>query len=275
MGHTLEWHETVYGDTAAPPVVFLHGFLGRGVDWDPVAAALSDSFYCLCPDLPGHGDTHIENPAAPPDLAAAAESLMARLEKRGCHRPALVGYSMGGRMALYCACLWPERFSCVVIESASPGLKSEEERQARREQDEALALRLDMARDPALLRAFLQDWYTQPLFASLAEKPRLLEDLLVRRCANRPEQLAASLRGMGVGLQPGLWEALPDYSLPTLAITGALDRKFCQITEEMSDLCPHIAVHVMADCGHNVHLENPSRYTTVIRPFLEAGIQKT
>jgi 2-succinyl-6-hydroxy-2,4-cyclohexadiene-1-carboxylate synthase len=272
MKHSLEWHQTVYGNSASPPVVFLHGFLGRGKDWGSVAEALSDGFYCVCPDLPGHGDTLIEDLAAPPVFPAAAESLAAWIDEMGLKRPALAGYSMGGRLALYCACQWPERFSRVVIESASPGLKTDEERQARLEQDEALAVQLDAARDQALFRAFLEAWYAQPLFSSLAKKPALLDDLISRRIDNRSEQLAAALRALGTGAQPGLWDALPGYRLPTLAIAGAMDRKYCQIAEEMSDSCPRIAVHVMADCGHNVHFENPGGYTTVIRSFLEAGI---
>lgn len=270
MGHSREWHETVYGDSAAPPVVFLHGFLGCGADWDVVARPLSDAFYCVCPDLPGHGASLIQDTAAPPDFSEAAAALAARLVEMGLKRPALAGYSMGGRLALYCACRWPERFSCVVIESASPGLKTDSDRAARLEQDEALAVQLDAARDPALFRAFLEAWYAQPLFSSLAKKPALLDDLISRRTGNRPEQLAAALRALGTGAQPGLWDALPGYRLPTLTIAGALDRKYCQIAEEMSDSCARIAVHVMADCGHNVHFENPSGYTTVIRSFLEA-----
>ncbi len=125
--------------------------------------------------------------------------------------------------------------------------------------------------DPSGFREFLEAWYDQALFASLAKCPerraRLIEDRLTRN----PEALAASLQGMGAGAQPSLWEELGAYKTPTLLLVGQEDRKFRIIAEEMSDRSEKIALEVFDGCGHNVHLENPARYTTVLKGFLKAG----
>lgn len=70
----------------------------------------------------------------------------------------LAGYSMGGRIALYLALRFPNLFRKTVIISASPGLKTEEERQTRKESDERLALNIEEN-----FESFLREWYSQPL----------------------------------------------------------------------------------------------------------------
>jgi pimeloyl-ACP methyl ester carboxylesterase len=133
------WNETTDGDPAHPAVLFLHGFMGRREDWKPVVAALAEEYYCICPDLPGHGKNCLPGSGAGWEMAEAASGLMLLLNKYQIERCALVGYSMGGRLALYLAATYPKRFTRVVLESASPGLRTEEERAPRRQHDDNLA----------------------------------------------------------------------------------------------------------------------------------------
>jgi 2-succinyl-6-hydroxy-2,4-cyclohexadiene-1-carboxylate synthase len=257
-------------ETRPTTVLFLHGFLGCGADWAPIIEGLGAEFHCIAPDLPGHGGATLDALAGKCGFIATAKALLKRLDKEQVPQCALVGYSMGGRIALYLALRYPHRFPRVALESASPGLREESERAPRREQDEALARRLETM-DDAKFRAFLEEWYGQPLFASLAQHPALRAGLIERRMRNSPAALAAALRGMGLAAQPSLWAALPDFRTPALLIVGSRDRKFCPIAERMSEYRSNIAVHEMADCGHNVHLENPSGYTTVLKRFLESA----
>lgn len=260
------------GSKDALPVLLLHGFLGDADDWEDIVRGLGDDLRCLCADL----NVLARGGAEACTMGRASESLLSALDALGVRQCALVGYSMGGRLALYCAIRHPARFSRVVLESASPGLRTEEERAVRREHDEALAQRLDAAANAApderarLLRAFADWWYDQPLFASLAGAPERREALVCRRLGADPAALAALLRGMGSGTQPGLWEALPAYRTPTLLVVGELDRKFRILAEEMGEACPAMAVEAFAGCGHNVHWENPGGYTTAIKAFLAA-----
>jgi 2-succinyl-6-hydroxy-2,4-cyclohexadiene-1-carboxylate synthase len=263
-----DWQEIQRGDAANPAVLLLHGFLGESADWMEVADGLCTDFYCLCPDLPGHGRTHAAGSIF--TMAYAAETLMLRLDALKIARCSVAGYSMGGRLALYLAVHHPDRFQRVMLESASPGLQNGEERMQRQQHDEALADRLESMPE-AEFSQFVSEWYEQPMFATLKQDPGRFYQLIARRRHNRPKSLSAALRGMGVGVQSSLWENLPDYRVPTLLITGEADHKFRQVAEKMCEACPAMALHVMAGCGHNVHYENPSGYTMLLRSFLASN----
>jgi len=251
-----------------PPVVLLHGFLGSGEDWRALRTGLSPTFRCICPDLPGHGDGGAPEGQG---LEETSDDLVGHFDDWRNARGGLVGYSMGGRLALLMALRHPSRLACLVLESASPGLKTEEERQARMRHDRDLAMRLEQAvRTPAGFRDFLRAWYDQPLFASLHDHEGLVERLIESR--RRSAALAEALRVFGTGAQPSLWEALSEHRIPTLLIVGERDRKYRFLAEEMAERCPAMAMEVFANCGHNVHLEHPDGYTTAVRSFLSANL---
>src|ERR687894_1108620 len=155
-------HE-VSGDPLSPTILFLHGFMGSSADWRGAIAALGDRYFCIAVDLPGHGASL----GMPPDtytIEGAARAVIGILDELERVRTVIAGYSMGGRLALYLALRYPERCAGLLLESASPGIEDEEERTARRETDEEWARCLESGD----FEAFLQDWYAQPLFASLA-----------------------------------------------------------------------------------------------------------
>jgi 2-succinyl-6-hydroxy-2,4-cyclohexadiene-1-carboxylate synthase len=271
MTATIHWNLTAKGNPQDPALLLLHGFLGSARDWAEILPSLADAHFCVCASLPGHGATLIDGDPGTLTMTEVADSLLARLLTLREGPWNILGYSMGGRLALYLAVTQPQCFQRAVIESASPGLRNEDDRAQRKEQDDRLAFRLDAANSDADWRAFLDEWYAQPIFANLAEQPDLLESLIARRINDRPAAPAAALRCLGTGAQPSLWERLPEHKTPTLVIVGARDRKYRLIAEEMSDCCPAIAIHEMAACGHNVHIENPDGYSTVLKSFLEAG----
>jgi len=239
--------------------------MGEGADWMEIVDELSEGYRCICPDLPGHGRNR-PHTGTPFTMDYAAATLLCRLDALNVRTCGIVGYSMGGRLALYLAIHHPDRFTRVVLESASPGIRNEEERQQREQHDRALANRLESL-SPELFSDFVMEWYNQPLFASLMRDPGRREQLILRRRRNNPAGLAASLRGMGAGAQPSLWERLGGYTTPTVLLVGELDHKFRQFAEDMSEACPAMAVQCMTGCGHNVHFENPSGYTMALKRF--------
>ena len=254
------------GDPGLPTVLFLHGFMGSSDDWRVVAEALEDRAFAVAVDLPGHGASLGLTPEAYTTEGAAAAVIRA-LDDLGVEKAALVGYSMGGRLALCMALRYPERCSRLLLESSSPGLEGEEERATRRAADEERARRLE-SED---FEAFLQDWYRQPLFAPLARDERLLRNTLEARRRNDPAELARSLRGMGAGAQPPLWGELAGLRVPALAVAGELDGKFVEIARRMSRITPKVRTAVIPGVGHNVRAEAPGRYSVLLQTFLEAG----
>lgn len=257
--------ELAFQQPARPAVLLLHGFMGAASDWRAVVAALEVQYRCLAVDLPGHGRS-VGLAREAYTMAGAAKGLVKVLDEAGLERCAIVGYSMGGRLALYFALAYPERCTRLLLESASPGLEAEAERAARRAEDEGRARRLVEEG----LAVFLKNWYHQPLFASLGRQEGLVETLIARRLRNDPHELARSLRGMGTGQQPSLWERLGDLRVSTLALTGALDPKYAGIVRRMGRLNPHVQAVVVSGAGHNVHAEAPALYLNHLNDFLNA-----
>lgn len=150
-----------------------------------------------------------------------------------------------------------------VLESASPGLACKADRATRREVDRERAERI--ADD---FEAFLEDWYRQPLFASLA-RHGLVDAMVERRRYDRPDELGRSLRGMGTGAQPPLWERIAALRIPTLALTGARDAKCVGITARMARRNPRIRPVFVPEAGHNVHAERPGRFRDRLCCFID------
>lgn len=258
------------GDESRPPVVLLHGFMGNAHDWKPVAETLGETHHVLGVNLPGHGPGWTADQTAAMDFASCAAAIEAHLEAMGRAPAAFLGYSMGGRLALYLAMRHPGAVSRLILESSSPGLDTEEKRTLRATRDRDLADRLANLRTGSEeFRAFLDEWYAMPLFASLQRHPDKLAALIETRAATcDPALLAAALRALGTGAQPNLWPDLHALKTPTLAITGQDDRKFRIIAEDMALASPAIATEILTGCGHNVHLECPAAFMTVVRAFL-------
>lgn len=251
------------GNTSKPPIIFLHGFLGDCYEFQEVMARLSHDFYCIAIALPGHGKTKVVGDANCYTMASTADGLIQFLEVLQIKKCFLVGYSMGGRLALYLTLRFPTYFHKVILESASPGLKTQAARNQRIQSDSKLAQALEMEN----FSSFLAKWYAQPLFASMQRHPDF-ERILAHRLQNNPFALAKSLRNLGLGCQPSLWIEFQQNVIPLLLVVGELDRKFVSINTEMANLCKAAQLQIMSSCGHNIHFEDANSFIEQIRCFL-------
>src|SRR5205814_18282 len=198
-------------------------------------------------DMLGHGRS--DAPADPQrySIEHSREDIIAALRELGIKpgEAILLGYSMGGRIALYSA--FSGFFRAIILESASPGLASATDRAKRRDSDNALADRIE--RDG--LAAFIAHWEQLPLFASQSALPRETRaSLREQRLRNRPVGLANSLRGVGTGMQPSLHDRLQELHIPVLLIAGALDTKYCAIARNMAAALSHSMLHIVSNAGH-------------------------
>src|SRR5271168_2761562 len=226
-------------------VVLLHGFSGTRRAWDGVIAALDQERYRpLALDLPGHGQA--ADAPRPITFAGCVEHVLAR----GPERFALCGYSLGGRVALHVALAAPERVARLVLVSASPGIEDAGERAARRGADELVARELESAP----YERFIERWRTQPLFA--ADPPAVGALAREDQRRNRPDALAAVLRGIGTGEMRPLWDRLGELGMPVTVVVGERDAKFRALGARMVELLPNAELIVLAG-GHGLPLENP------------------
>lgn len=246
-------------------LLLLHGFTLSHETWAGVVDKLAEHYHVVAPDLLGHGSTDCPADDERFTMAEVVLDLQIMMESFGESPYYVLGYSMGGRVALSYATAYPQIIKGLVLESASPGLKTSQERAVRRESDEALAQKIENLGVPA----FVAEWEQTPLFSSMQRLPDATIALQRKiRRAQSSKGLAASLRGFGTGQQPALWEELSSLSVPVCLISGSLDLKFTSIAAEMSRIMPNAKHVVVEDSGHTPHIEQPDRFLETVEHFL-------
>lgn len=253
----------VWGE--GPALLLLHGFTGTGATWLPFRSAWA-GFRCIAPDLLGHGDSGCPSNPGRYTMDQAAGDVLGLLDALAVPRAAVLGYSMGGRVAFHLALAAPGRLWALVAESASPGIEDPAEREARRLSDETLA----RAIQEGGVTAFVERWQSQPLFASQQRLPDAVRAALQhQRMSHSPGGLANVLRGMGAGAHGPLWGRLRDIPVPVLLLAGEHDEKYRGIAQRAAALLPCARAEVVPGAGHAVHLERPAAFARAVRSFLE------
>jgi 2-succinyl-6-hydroxy-2,4-cyclohexadiene-1-carboxylate synthase len=269
MGGSFTTNDASYyveAEGSGESLLLLHGFTGSSVNWAGHISALAQRYRVFAIDILGHGRS--DAPADPAryrmeNVAGDIAAVLAELKAAPVH---LLGYSMGGRLALYLAITYPTLVKSLILESASPGVETAEERRQRRRQDEQLAKWIEREG----IEAFVRRWEQLPLFASQQNLPPSVRDNLRRqRRQNTTQGLANSLRGMGTGAQPSLWSRLPELAMPVLLLAGELDSKFVAIAQQMAARLPAAWLTVVPGAGHTIHLERPALFDEVVLGWLD------
>ena len=276
----------------SPRLVLLHGLLGSAQDWQPLLQALPASLrqQALALDLPGH------SPAAGPavDFAHWPAWLDQRLKAHQVGDFILLGYSLGGRLALhYSATVHAAtihaataeaatihaatndavitdtatpanrpRLCGLIVESGHPGLVGIDERRLRARQDARWVRRF--WREP--FTEVLADWYQQPVFAELDATQR--QQLIALRGQQDGRAIARMLAATSLARQPDHRAWLADSVLPTLWLSGARDQKFSALACQLARDCPRLAADLIAHAGHNVHRDAPEAMAARLQAWL-------
>nr|WP_279161822.1 2-succinyl-6-hydroxy-2,4-cyclohexadiene-1-carboxylate synthase [Plesiomonas shigelloides] len=256
--HCVRRGDTALSEQGKPWLVWLHGFLGNGDDWQAVTGQLAD-YPLLTVDLPGHGGS---SGFSVRSMAEVNRLLTATLAAQGIHDYWLIGYSMGGRIAAYHATQTangqpPQGLCGLILEGVHPGLPQEEQCLGRWYHDRRWAERF--RREP--LTDVLRDWYRQPVFADL--NPTQRSELQQRRAANDGRALAMMLEGSSLGRQPQMGQPLRDLPLPFHYLCGETDLKFVTLARQHG-----YPLALIPQAGHNAHYGNPTAYAAQIRAIL-------
>jgi 2-succinyl-6-hydroxy-2,4-cyclohexadiene-1-carboxylate synthase len=263
-------------------ILFLHGFLGDENEFKHIGRNFERTHSVVYASLSSVSPKGFVMPAkagiqsrTTGEIRNSREAIAVLLEARLQQRPSialdasfrwhdklprtqwhLVGYSMGGRIALQLACRWPHLIHRLTLISASPGLETARERRARFLADDLLANQMRRTS----MRDFLAFWYRQPLFRQFRAHPRF-QELFTRRLQHDPHEMADTLLSYSTGTLPPLWERLAHLTIPTEFICGEQDAKFCDIGRRLTKLNPQIQLRVVANVGHVVHWEAPNAVT--------------
>lgn len=262
----IDVHVVMEGETTSPTVVLLHGFSGSVKTWSEVMADLKDKFRVIAIDLIGHGQSAVIEDSLRYGMNEQIVDLEEVFNQLDLKLFSLVGYSMGGRIALAYAAKYPERVTSLILESASPGLATEEERSARRKSDKMLAEKI--IQDG--IDSFVDLWENIPLFDSQKDLPlKYRNKVRVERIGQNEIGLANSLLGIGTGSQPSYWSKLNGMTMPVLLITGEYDKKFIGISREMEKFFPNAHELTINGTGHAIHVEKPSLFATMIEEYID------
>lgn len=275
------------GAASSVPAVLLHGFAQSASSWETVAPLLAENRTVYALDLVGHGGSSVPYSPMPYTLRAQGEALLAFLKEvahagaaadggartktaRRRMRPAVVGYSMGGRVALAALQADPSAFAAaagtLVLESAGlgPDAPRAREEAAARDAEQARRLRSQG------LAAFMDAWERQPLFASQRALPASARARVrAGRLANDAEALARTFEHAGQHAMPPreevlrLLAGLQEAGVPVHYLAGAEDAKYRAFAEAIP---PAAATpHVVEAAGHNIHLEQPNAFAALVQ----------
>ena len=245
------------------PVTLLHGFTQSGRSWQEVISAMPAGWRFMVPDLRGHGETRLR-PGATCSMEACATDLEMLWGHLGIELTHLVGYSMGGRLAIHVAARHPDRLLSLVTIGAHAGLEREA-REGRKLDDEALAERIE--KDG--VEAFVNYWAGLPLFAGLERRgPSFVARLRTERLKNTVAGLTASLRGMGAGVMQPVWDELGRVTVPCTFVAGQLDHGFVAYARRLAASVPNGRIEIVPRAGHAVHQERPEAFTRVLAAHL-------
>lgn len=279
----------LWGNPELPPVVLLHGFMQSSTSWDGIARSLTNRFCVYALDFMGHGLTEKSKKPARytyEDMAASVDYFLRKVvcahEKHAHTRQALtsrprtkspnakrahvIGYSMGGRIALRLLQTSSDVLASVVLESCNLGCATETERTEAAQRNQGWVDRIQHDG----MEAFVNYWETLPMFATQKELgwDKLLH---VSRAANNPTSMVLCLQGSGKQAMPLTEVTLEavrtqrQNGLPMLYIYGDKDAKSAAVAATLE--AEGVLVSVIP-AGHNVHLEAPMLYLKEVVHFL-------
>lgn len=253
-------HSTRSGADNAPPVVILHGLLGSTRNWTTIARKLGKDYAVHCLDLRNHGDSPHADSMRWSELVG---DVMHYADAHGLERFAIVGHSLGGKVAMRLAVDHPQRVQSLVVvdivQRNYPPFHAKAFGAMERLDLSGLSSRQEAER---ILQTDLPDWgFRQFILTNLGRDPQSQQ---FHWRVNLPV-LASSLARMA---QPSLSEG-EVYDGPTLLLAGGKS-DFVKPEDEsiMQAFFPQLKVHWLPEVGHNVHVEDRDGFLAVVKPFL-------
>ena len=230
----------------------LHGFLGNAADWHPFREKLESASGGELRAVDLFDRPLVEE--TPARWAVRFTRSVRNLDPS----PILLGYSLGGRLALHALLDQPRLFSAAIIVSAGLGIEGEVERQKRRVVDDTWAARFETES----WRSVLESWNAQPVLGgSGALHPRQESEF-------DRQALATALRWWSPAVQEPLHERLREIDAPILWIAGERDAAYVEQGRRAIELLPQAEFWIAPDAGHRVPWDVPDEFAARAGEFL-------
>jgi len=253
-------HDFGLNRPGAPTLLLLHGYSDSGTNWSDAVAHWQHRYRIVAPDALGHGSSprYTDAELAVDPSVAMYDTTIEVLEQVVAQgsRVAVVGHSMGGRMAGVIAGRRPDLVVAAVLEDPAwisgeiPPGSVEAFTAAERE-------RWQVERDLRLAEARASGWPESELEAWLDAK----------------RDLDPQFGARGQLVSPDPWQAeVEALAVPTLIVTGDRDVILDDnLLPEVQALVPAgVEIVIVPDAGHGVRRENRAGYYAVVDAFLDA-----
>jgi len=251
------------GSHDKPTLVFLHGFLGNSKDWHETICLLKSDFNCIVIDLPGHGASVTTSSPLNDGFNHCHRLIKDILDGLNIEQYTLIGYSLGGRIALdYARSQNDIRLRALLLESSHIGLPDEQSKERRFMEDHSWAKIFATEG----IQETLVEWYDQDIFSDLSDHKK--ERYIEQRVHNYGVPLANMLLATSLGKQPFALPYLQQTALPIYYCVGSRDKKFKDVASQLNNL-QHIKVNEFSEAGHNIHQENPMLFAQFILQHLK------
>lgn len=260
--------DATYYNTNKPTILFIHGFSGSSLDWKEIIPQIDENFSCIALDLIGHGQSSAPNDIVEYEQLTLVNHLKEILDLLSINKAILCGYSMGGRLSLSFAEDYRERVHGLILESTSPGIQENNQRNERLHSDKLLAENIHKNG----IEWFVDYWMNLPIFSSQKQlSTSILNRIKISKLNNNPDDLANSLLGFSQGKMKPCWENLTTFTFPIQLIVGESDKKYCLINDQMNQQLQNSTFSIVQNAGHNIHLEKPSDFVILVNRFLRTN----
>lgn len=236
---------TTYGDPKNPPLLFLHGVRLGGKIWAQHARLLSDEFYVVTPDLPGHGalaDLPFDIPVNDAFLAYIADNVVSR-------PPLVVGYSLGGYVAMRYATDMPERTAGLLLTGCTTDVI------AHRQLLYDISVAITAQFPPLLIEKLLS------VFFRVTLPPRIANVVIPFRFDQQTFELS---RRTATGVEYS--KRLECYGKPVLIVNGEWDLLF-RPDEKKYARAAAARIVIMRKMDHVAPLRRPEEFSAIVRGF--------
>lgn len=225
----------------------LHGFLGKPTDWNGFG-----------PNCISHDILSISTPNMQNGLWEWAKLFNAKAEVSTSPR-ILMGYSLGGRLAMHALLLQPDLWQGAVIISAHPGLSNEEDRQTRMQSDRVWAERFESEQWDFVLK----DFYKNDIFANAVAPFERYEKDYNRRV------LADIFRYWSLSAQQDLTKQIAELEVPILWVAGEKDSRYAAQARSLRLNHRNSQKWIASHAGHRVPWECTDEFKLRLKNFVE------